>query len=66
MFRLDAGSLRIGAPADLVVIDPGAEWTVDVRKFYSKGKNSPLQGERLHGLVRMTMVGGAVVHEVGQ
>jgi dihydroorotase len=66
VFNLDAGSLRVGAPADLVVIDPGAEWTVDVRKFHSKGKNSPLQGERLHGLVRMTMVGGVVVHEVDQ
>jgi dihydroorotase len=66
VFKLDAGTLRIGAPADLTVIDPGAEWTVDVRKFHSKGKNSPLQGERLRGLIRMTMVGGEVVHEVGQ
>jgi dihydroorotase len=64
VFKLDAGTLRIGAPADLTVIDPSAEWTVDVRKFYSKGKNSPLQGERLHGMIRMTMVGGEVVHEV--
>jgi dihydroorotase-like cyclic amidohydrolase len=48
------------------VIDPGAEWTVDVRKFQSKGRNSPLHGERFRGLVRTTMVGGEVVHEVPQ
>lgn len=66
VFGLDAGTLRVGANADLVVIDPGAEWTVDVRKFQSKGKNSPLHGERFRGLVRTTMVGGEVVHEVPQ
>ncbi len=66
VFDLEAGTLRVGAPADLVVIDPGAEWTVDVRKFHSKGRNSPLHGERFRGLIRTTMVGGEVVHEVAQ
>ena len=65
VFKLDAGTLKVGAQADVVVLDPTAAWTVDVRKFHSKGKNTPLHGERLHGLVRMTLVGGAVVHEVG-
>jgi dihydroorotase len=65
VFKLDAGTLKVGAQADIVVLDPTAEWTVDVRKFHSKGKNTPLHGERLHGLVRMTFVGGALVHEVG-
>ncbi len=62
-FALNAGSLEIGAPADVVVLDPSAEWTVDVERFYSKGKNSPLAGERLRGMVRLTLVGGQVVHE---
>jgi dihydroorotase len=66
VFGLEAGTLRVGAAADLVLIDPGAEWTVDVRKFQSKGRNSPLHGERFRGLVRTTMVGGEVVHEVSQ
>jgi dihydroorotase len=66
VFGLEAGTLRVGSKADLVVIDPGAEWTVDVRKFQSKGRNSPLHGERFRGLVRTTMVGGEVVHEVPQ
>jgi len=66
VFGLEAGTLAAGVPADLVIIDPGAEWTVDVRKFQSKGRNSPLHGERFRGLVRTTMVGGEVVHEVPQ
>jgi dihydroorotase len=66
VFNLEAGTLAPGAAADLVVIDEGAEWTVDVRKFQSKGRNSPLHGERFRGLVRTTMVGGVVVHEVRQ
>jgi len=65
IFGLDAGSLRVGSPADIAVLDPTAEWTVDIRKFHSKGKNTPLHGERLHGVVRMTLVGGELVHEVG-
>jgi dihydroorotase len=65
-FDLEAGSLRPGAPADLVILDPERKWTVDVRRFHSKGKNSPLHGERLRGLVRLTMVGGEAVHEVAR
>ena len=62
-FGLPFGTLQPGAAADLVLLDPSAEWTVDARRFYSKGKNSPLDGERLRGLVRLTMVAGRVVHE---
>ena len=58
--------LAVGAAADLVVIDPAAEWTVDVRSSNRRGRNSPLHGERFRGLVRTTMVGGEVVHEVPQ
>ena len=65
-FDLAGGTLEPNAPADLVVLDPAAEWTVDVARFHSKGKNSPLQGERLRGLVRLTVVGGVVVHEAAR
>ena len=60
--RTDLGSLRPGAIADITVIDPDAEWIVDVDAFESKGKNSPLHGQTLKGQVVMTMVGGEVVY----
>ncbi len=63
-FNLDLGTLRVGALADLVLLDPDAHWTVDVQRFHSKGKNSPLDGQDLRGIVRLTMVGGKIVHEV--
>src|SRR5581483_1714063 len=64
VFGLDAGSLRPGAAADLVLLDPLAEWTVDAARFRSKGKNTPLDGERLHGRVVLTMVNGTVAHQL--
>ena len=56
------GSLRAGAPADAVVFDPDEEWTVDVERFVSWGKNSPLHGCTLKGRVKLTLVGGAIAY----
>ena len=63
--RADLGSLKPGFPADVVVLDPSAEWTVDPAAFFSKGKNTPLAGTSLTGRVVTTIYAGAVVHEVG-
>lgn len=57
------GSLGNGAPADMVLLDPMAEWTVDPARFASKGKNSPLTGVRLKGAVVATVASGRVVHQ---
>ncbi len=57
------GTLRVGAPGDIAVLDPDAEWQVDVKSFLSKGKNSPLNGKRLKGKVVATVYGGAVVYQ---
>ncbi len=40
-FHLDAGTLEAGKPADLVIFDPGATWTVDPTEFPSKSRNTP-------------------------
>jgi dihydroorotase len=56
------GTLAVGAPADVTILDPDAEWTVDVEKFASKGKNTPLNGEKLEGKVLMTIYGGKIVY----
>ena len=60
VFGLDAGRLAVGGPADLVVFDPDAAWTVEPARFHSRGKSTPLAGRTLHGRVRATLVGGAI------
>jgi len=60
--HLPAGTLAPGAPADVVVFDPAAAWTVDPARFFSKSRNTPFAGRTLRGLVRWTIVGGGVVH----
>lgn len=56
-------SLSPGTPADVVIFDPQARWTVDVNRFASLGRNTPLDGVELKGQVAATMVGGRLVFE---
>lgn len=56
------GTLAPGAPADVVLLDPEAEWTVDPSEFASRGRNTPLNGRRLRGAVRATISRGGLVH----
>ncbi|SMP50509.1 dihydroorotase [Neorhodopirellula lusitana] len=58
--KLDAGTLSLGAVADVVVIDPEATWTVRPEAFLSKCQSSPMEGRQLHALVTHTIVGGDV------
>jgi dihydroorotase len=55
---IDKGTLRIGADADVTIIDPAASWTVDARRFRSKSRNTPFNGWRLRGLATSVIVGG--------
>ncbi len=57
------GTLVIGAPADIVLLDPSLDWTVEPEPFASKGKNTPLAGITLKGAVVATIAAGRVVHE---
>ena len=63
---LTAGCLTPGAPADLAIIDPQAEWTVDPERFQSLGRNSPFSGMTVRGQVWGTVVGGKLVYREGQ
>ncbi|WP_422678824.1 dihydroorotase [Clostridium thermosuccinogenes] len=58
---LNKGTIEIGKPADLIIVDTDEVNTVDVQKFASKSKNSPFDGYKLSGAVYCTIVGGKVV-----
>ena len=64
-FGLPGGTLETGAAADITVIDPGLEWTVDPSKFRSRARNTPFEGEVLRGRTVLTVVGGRVIYELG-
>jgi dihydroorotase len=58
-----SGTLAAGSSADITIIDPRREWTVEPRKFRSKSHNTPFAGTRLKGLAIFTIVGGEIVFE---
>ncbi|MEE8205070.1 MAG: dihydroorotase [Dehalococcoidales bacterium] len=57
------GTLKIGAIADVVIFDTEAEWVVDSRQFASRGRNTPLDGEKLKGRVMATISRGKLVYK---
>jgi len=58
--------IAIGEPANLTVIDPSLRKAVKVADFYSKGKNSPVDGKILQGWPVMTIVDGKIVMQDGK
>ena len=61
LLKLDAGALSIGAKADVTLIDPDREWTVDASKLESLSHNTPFGGWKLKGRAVRTIVGGETV-----
>ena len=61
LLQIDAGTLSIGASADVTLIDPELEWTVTVDQFESASRNSPFEGWKLKGRAVQTIVGGKTV-----
>ncbi len=62
LLGLGSGRLSIGAPADLILIDPDEPYVLDKNKLQSRAKNSPFDEARLDGRVKLTLVGGQVVY----
>ena len=65
LLGVPGGELSVGAPADVVILDPEREVTVDASRFKSKGKNTPFDGRTYYGAVCATLVGGRVIDEEG-
>lgn len=61
VMSLPGGSLAVGSPGDVVVLDPTRRWTYDPAKGYSKSRNSPWAGHELTGRVVATVVAGRLV-----
>ena len=63
---IDRGSLVTGAIADVTVIDPNLEWTIDLNAFKTKSRNSPYHGWKVKGKAVAVAVGGVVkMNEIG-
>ena len=61
-FRLEGG-LRVGAPADLTVIDTEEAYTIDPARFRSQGRATPFAGMRVYGRILLTIKDGQTVYE---
>ena len=61
LLKIHAGTLSIGARADMTLIDPALEWIVRLDQFESASRNSPFNGWKLRGRAVRTIVAGKTV-----
>jgi dihydroorotase len=64
LLGLPGGTLRSGAPADLIVVDMDVPWIIDAAELKSKCKNTPFDEARMTGRVVRTIVAGRTVYEI--
>jgi dihydroorotase len=64
LLQIEAGTLSIGRAADITLIDPDLEWTVEAQSFQSMSRNTPFDGWKLKGRATRTIVGGKTVYPV--
>ena len=61
LLNLKAGTLSVGAAADITLIDHDLEWTVKAADFQSLSRNTPFDGWKLKGRAVRTIVSGETV-----
>jgi dihydroorotase len=57
---IKSGAISLGAQADICIIDPDEQWTVNPSDFVSLGKNTPYAGRVLRGVVKYTLINGEI------
>jgi dihydroorotase len=60
ILRVEGGTVAVGKPADITILNPSLEYTVDANEFKSLGRNTPFHGWRLKGRPVMTIVNGNI------
>jgi dihydroorotase len=63
ILKIKGGTLTIGSVADVTVIDPHRNWTIDASRFRSKSRNSPFDGWQVKGKAVLTIVGGTIKYQ---
>ena len=58
---IEGGEIKVGASADIALINLDKKWTVDPEKLHGKSKNTPLKGRELYGKVEYTILDGKIV-----
>ena len=63
ILKIDAGTLKVGHPADIAVFDFEHPYVIDPSEFASKGKNTPFGGKEVYGRTKLTVSGGLIEWE---
>ncbi|MBE0500638.1 MAG: dihydroorotase [Desulfuromonadales bacterium] len=61
VLNLPVGTLTVGAPADVTIIDPGKKWTVSANDLISKSKNTAFDQRKMKGAAIATILGGRLI-----
>ncbi len=63
ILNIHAGTLKVGADADIVIFDINESYTADVEKLHGKSKNCPFKNRKLFGKVKYTLLNGKIVYK---
>ena len=63
ILKINAGTIKTGANADIALVNVNKVWTVDREKLHGQSKNTPFHGMELKGKVVMTILDGKIVFE---